>query len=71
MAAARQCSDGSVRFDRLANRTSGSNHRRCCGRTGMDKLARLICGALVLAMSATAAKAADAVVDTAQLRGAT
>jgi hypothetical protein len=37
----------------------------------MDKLARLICGALVLAMSATAAKAADAVVDTAQLRGAT
>jgi TPR repeat protein len=30
----------------------------------MDKFARLICGAVVLAMSATAAKAADAVVDT-------
>ena len=33
----------------------------------MDKFARLICGALVLAMSATAATAADAVVDTATI----
>ena len=67
MAAARHRSGGSVRFDRLGNRMSGSNHRRCRGRTGMDKFARLICGALVLAMSATAATAADAVVDTATI----
>jgi TPR repeat protein len=33
----------------------------------MDNFARLICGALVLAMSATAATAADAVVDTATI----